>query len=402
MTKVSFHLQAEDGRARCGSLQTPHGIIETPAYVPVATRGSVKTLSISDLQALSVQALITNAYHLHLQPGLDLIRQTGGLHRFMGWDKPLLIDSGGFQVLSLGLAKEKGGGKVSALNHESGKARGSPFSKAGKNQVTVTKDGLEFISYRDGSRHRFTPEKVVRTGLDIGADIIIVLDECTSPFHDYQATREAMERTHQWALTSLESFHKTTDNRQALFGVVQGGAFRDLREESSRFLGGQPFSGFAIGGFLGGSKKEMIEVLTWTIPHLPRLKPRHFLGIGLVEDIFDMVEQGIDLFDCVAPTRLAATGTLLSKERPRFRMRILNQAYKNDRRPIEEGCTCLTCRTHSRAYLQHLFRAKEPLAGHLAAYHNLHFMETLMHQIRRAVQDGQFQTFKKSWMGGKG
>ena len=402
MVRAAFQILAEDGRARSGHILTPHGIIDTPAYIPVATRGAINTLSHSDLRTLSVQALITNAYHLHLQPGIELIREMGGLHRFMGWGTPLLLDSGGFQVLSLGIAKEKGGGKVSALNSESRKTLGSPSPKTGKNQVVITEDGVEFISYRDGTRHFFSPEKVVQTGLDLGADIIMVLDECTSPFHDFQATREAMERTHRWALTSLNSFHNTSSNGQVLFGIVQGGAFRELREESARFLGRQPFSGFAIGGFLGGSKQEMLEVLTWTIPHLPRDKPRHFLGIGLVEDIFEMVAQGIDLFDCVAPTRLAATGTFLCKGTPRFRMRILNEAYKNDPRPIEEHCTCLTCRSHSRAFLRHLFRAKEPLAGYLAAYHNLHFMETLMHQIRRAIQEKNFAVFKKSWMGAQG
>jgi queuine tRNA-ribosyltransferase len=402
MDRFTFQILAEEGQARTGRVGTPHGIIETPAYIPVATRGSVRSLSSADLSNLSIQALITNAYHLHIQPGANLIQQMGGLHRFMNWEKPILIDSGGFQVLSLGIAKEKGGGKISSSFSEEGGRKGRPRSKQGKPLVKVTEAGVEFISYRDGSRHLFTPEQVVKTGRNLGADIIMVLDECTSPFHTYQETRASMERTHRWAGKSLLEFQNHSLNGQALFGIIQGGPFKDLREESARFIAQHPFSGFAIGGFLGSSKREMIQVLQWTIPHLPREKPRHFLGIGLVEDIFEMVSRGIDLFDCVAPTRIAATGTFLAKGNHRFRLRILNEAFKNDPRPIEDDCNCLTCRCHSRAYLRHLFLAKEPLALHLAALHNLHFMESLMVKIRQAIRAGTFESFRMVWLGGEG
>lgn len=401
MNNFSFQILAEDGQARAGRISTPHGIIATPAYVPVATQGSVSSLSGEDLSNLSIQALITNAYHLHLQPGEALIQQMGGLHRFMGWEKPLLIDSGGFQVLSLGIAREKGGGKIASLFSEDRSRKGHLRSHQGKPLVKVTEAGVEFISYRDGSRHLFTPEQVVKIGMDLGADIIMVLDECTSPFHNVQETQEAMERTHRWAIKALSEFQNPSSTGQALFGIIQGGAYQDLREKSARFIGRLPFCGFAIGGFLGSSRDEMIQVLQWTIPHLPPDKPRHFLGIGLVEDIFEMVDRGIDLFDCVVPTRLAASGTFLTKGNPRFRLRILNEAFKEDSRPIEEHCSCLTCRCHSRAYLRHLFLAKKPLAGHLAALHNLHFMESLMTGIRRAIQTGAFESFRKAWFGGK-
>jgi tRNA-guanine transglycosylase len=398
MARFSFQILAEEGRARTGRILTPHGSIETPAYIPVATRGAVKSLSPLDLAGLSIQALITNAYHLHLHPGIDLIHHMGGLHRFMGWEKPLLIDSGGFQVLSLGLAKEKGGGKVSALSSEKGERKRVYGAKPGKSLIRVSEDGVEFISYRDGSRHCFTPEQVVQSGQDLGADIIMVLDECTSPFHNFEETQAAMERTHRWAERSLAKFPNPSSQGQALFGIVQGGAFQELRETSARFLAKHPFNGFAIGGFLGSSKREMIQVLNWTIPHLPRAKPRHFLGIGMVEDIFEMVAQGIDFFDCVAPTRLAATGTFLVKNKPHFRLRILNEAFKNDPRPIAEDCPCPTCRGHSRAFLRHLFLTKEPLAVHLAAVHNLYFMESLMAEIRRTVAQGKFESFKNNWL----
>lgn len=207
-----------------------------------------------------------------------------------------------------------------------------------------------------------------------------------------------MNRTHGWAHRSLSAFHTQRGNGQALFGIVQGGAYQELREESARFIGPLPFDGYAIGGFLGTSREEMIRILDWTLPHLPSEKPRHFLGIGLVEDIFEMVGRGIDLFDCVAPTRLAGTGTFFTRKKNRFRLRILNEAYKEDPRPVEDGCGCYTCLHHSRAYLRHLFAAKEPLAVHLAALHNLHFVESLMREIRRAIRQGTLETLKTEWM----
>jgi queuine tRNA-ribosyltransferase len=402
MTDFSFHILAEEGQARTGRIKTPHGIIATPAYVPVATQGSVRTLSGKDLSTLGIQALITNAYHLHLQPGEALIQEMGGLHGFMGWDKPLQIDSGGFQVLSLGIAREQGGGKIASLFSDDRGRKGHRPSNQGKPLVKVTEQGVEFISYRDGSLHLFTPEQVVRTGQGLGADIIMVLDECTSPIHNYQETQEAMERTHRWAERALLEFQGPSPKGQALWGIIQGGAYQDLREKSARTIARLPFDGFAIGGFLGSSRKEMIQVLQWTVPHLPPDRPRHFLGIGLVEDIFEMVGRGIDLFDCVAPTRMAGTGTFLTKKNRRFRLRILNEAFKNDPRPVEDDCNCQTCRCHSRAYLRHLFLAKEPLARHLAAHHNLHFMESLMTDIRQALGEGTFGLLKKAWVGEEG
>lgn len=401
MEKFSFQIQAEEGMARTGLIQTGHGPIKTPAFVPVATLGAVRSLSSAHFSELGIQVLITNAYHLHLQPGEAVIRQLGGLHRFMGWSGPLLMDSGGFQVFSLGAARERGGSKISRLRPDREERRRARPDQGKPPRVRITEEGVAFISYRDGSTHHFTPEQVVTTGKNLGIDSLMVLDECTSPSHTYEETLESMERTHRWALRSLEEFHRFPSPNLSLFGIVQGGSFQDLREKSAAFIAEQPFQGYAIGGFLGTSPEDLTHILQWTIPPLPSGKPRHFLGIGMVEDIFEMVRHGIDLFDCTAPTLLAVNGTLLTRNNPRFRLHILNHQQKIDDRPVEEDCACYTCRHHSRAYLRHLFFAKEPAGAILATIHNLHFMESLMAEIRRAIAENRFEPLRKTWMGEK-
>jgi queuine tRNA-ribosyltransferase/7-cyano-7-deazaguanine tRNA-ribosyltransferase len=396
---LSFEVLAKEGEARVGKLVTPHGAIKTPSFVAVGTQATVKAVSVEDLRRIGTQVIITNAFHLYLQPGEDLIEKMGGLHRFMSWDGPLMTDSGGFQIFSLGAAKEHGVGKIAPIFPE-GQDRGGHFtSKKRKPLVTIDEDGVEFISYLDGARHRFTPERVIEIGRKLGADMIMVLDECTSPLHDYPYTRTAMGRTHRWALRALEAFHRTSHKNQALFGIVQGGAYPDLREQSATFIADQEFDGYAIGGSLGRSKEDMHRVLEWTIPLLPQGKPRHLLGIGKVEDIFEVVKRGIDLFDCVAPTRLARTGTLLVKEVEGFRIHILNAKFKDDARPIEEGCSCYTCCNYSKAYLRHLFLAKELIAVRLGTIHNLYFLESLMRQIRKAIREKRFRGLSREWVG---
>jgi queuine tRNA-ribosyltransferase len=393
----SFDAIANDGNARAGRLITPHGSIETPSFVPVGTQATVNAMSSEDIRSVKSQVIIANTYHLHLQPGEDVIEKLGGLHGFMDWDGPLMTDSGGFQIFSHGAAKEHSVGKIASVFPEE-QDRGSHLSSTkGKPLVKVEEDGVEFTSYLDGSRHCFTPEKVIEIGRKLGADIMLVLDECTSPLHDYVYTKRAMERTHQWALRSLDMFKRTSDISQALFGIVQGGAYRDLREKSASFIADKDFQGFAIGGSLGRSKNDMYNVLKWTVPFLPNDKPRHLLGIGEIDDIFEIVECGMDLFDCVAPTRMARTGTLFNRSAGRFRIHILNAPFKHDPGPIEKGCDCYTCRNYSRGYLRHLFTARELLAIHLATIHNLHFMETLMCRIRSARREGQFEALKKEW-----
>ena len=397
----SFKLLAKDKAARAGEIVTPHGSIQTPSFIPVGTLATVKGISVDDLRRIGSQVIIANTYHLHLQPGEDLIEKIGGLHQFMGWEGPLITDSGGFQIFSLGAAKEHGVGKIASIFPDEKNHGGHISSKKGKSLVNVDEDGVEFISYRNGTRHRFTPEQVIEIERKLGADMILVLDECTSPLHDYEYTKKAMDRTHRWAIRALEEFKRTSFKSQALFGIVQGGAYQDLRERSAQFISGQDFDGYAIGGSLGKSTEEMHRVLEWTIPPLPQDKPRHLLGIGEIEDIFEVVKRGVDLFDCVLPTRLARTGTLFTKEAERFRIHIRNAQYTNDPRPIEKGCDCYTCCNFSRAYLRYLFMAKELLAIQLASIHNLYFLESLMRRIRTAIKEKRLAELKKEWFSTK-
>lgn len=395
----SFDILATENNARVGKLVTPHGAIHTPSFVPVGTLATVKALSAEDLCKIGSQVIITNAFHLHLRPGEDLIEEMGGLHRFMSWEGPLMTDSGGFQIFSLGSGKEQGVGKIAPIfPREKDRSIGRFRSKKEKPLVSVDEDGVEFISYLDGSRHRSTPEQVIQIERKLGADIILVLDECTSPLHDYDYTKEAMERTHRWAVRAFAEFKRTSETRQALFGIIQGGAYRDLREESARFISEQDFDGYAIGGSLGRSKEEMNQVLEWTVPFLPQNRPRHLLGIGEIDDIFEIVRRGIDLFDCVLPTRMARTGTVLTKETDRFRIHIRNARFKDDPLPIEEECTCYSCCNYSRAYLRHLFLTKDLLGVRLATVHNVHFLESLMHQIRLAIKEGRLSKLRKKWL----
>jgi len=394
----SFEILEQDMKARTGRLLTPHGTIETPSFVAVGTQGVVKAVSVQDLCNIGTQAIITNAFHLHLQPGEDLIERAGGLHRFMGWEGPLMIDSGGFQIFSLGAGKEHGVGKIASIFPGEQDRGGHLSPKKGKPLVRVDDDGAEFVSYLDGSRHRFTPELVVEIGQKLGADIILPLDECTSPLHDYHYTRDAMERTHRWAIRASGEFRRSSDDSQILLGIVQGGAYQDLRQESAAFIGELDFGGYAIGGSLGRSKEEMWQVLEWTIPLLPQDKPRHLLGIGEIADIFQIVTRGIDLFDCVLPTKMAKTGTLFAKEAERFRVHILNARFTDDPRPIDKGCNCHTCSNYSRAYLRHLFMARELLAVRLATIHNLYFLESLMRQIRTAITEKRLSALTREWM----
>jgi len=394
-----FDIAATQGKARLGKISTQRGTIYTPSFVPVGTLAGIGCISADELRELGCQAVITNAYHLHLRPGEELIEHMGGLHQFMDWDGPVISDSGGFQIFSLGAAKQHGGGKIAPVFSPEIEQGGHLRSTKGSPLVRVDEDGVEFISYLDGSRHRFTPEKVMAIDRRLGADILMVLDECTSPFHDYRYTNEAMERTHRWARRSLEAFEHTTLSHQAIIGIVQGGAYRDLRQKSARFIGGLDFDGYAVGGSLGKSKEDMHHVLEWTIPLLPDEKPRHLLGIGEVEDIFAVVRRGIDLFDCVFPTSLAKTGTFLVREGERFRIHIRNARFKKDPMPVENGCQCYTCRNYSRSYLRHLFMAKDPLATRLAAIHNLYFVESLMREIRESIQNRRLTDLEEEWLG---
>lgn len=399
---LTFDIISHDSstRARAGIIHTAHGDIETPNFMAVATQAAVKAVTPDDLEQIGVQLLIANTYHLALRPGAEKIAQLGGLHSFMNWHRPLMTDSGGFQVFSLGAAIRDGVGKIAdifpeedlspkPLSHEERGRRGEVLCK-------IDDDGVTFRSHLDGTLMRLDPEISITIQHQLGADFIVAFDECTSPLDTYEYTRTALARTHRWAERCLEQHRKTKRDYQSLWGIVQGGAYRDLREESARIIGGLPFEGLCIGGSLGKSKKEMHAILDWTIPLLPANKPRHLLGIGELQDIVESVARGIDLFDCASPTRWARNGALLvSKtiaENPEQRLNISNARYAMDPSPIDPECDCYTCQNFSRAYLHHLHRAKELIYYRLATIHNLRFMMRFMQAIRQAIQNGTFST----------
>lgn len=355
-------LEDPDSRGRVGLIHTPHGDVPTPVFCPVGTQATVKALSPRELVELDTPMILANTYHLYLRPGADLIARMGGLHQFMQWERPILTDSGGFQVFSL---------------HELRK---------------LDDNGATFRSHLDGSEHQFTPELVVEVQEQLGSDIAMVLDECADPFdHAYNA--EAMRRTHLWAERCLKA-HTRRD--QALFGIIQGGIFEDLRTESARVLSSLDFPGYAIGGLsVGEPKEDTLRILDHVVPLLPKDKPLYLMGVGSPEDLFECVARGIDVFDCVLPTRLARNGAVFS---PEGRMNLRNARFKEDPRPIQEGCKCYTCRTFSRAYLRHLVMSQEILGLRLNAIHNIHYLLELMRAIRRSLVEDRFSAFREAFL----
>jgi len=403
-SSFSFDVQHRDPEtiARTGNLQTAHGAVLTPAFVGVATRATIKALEPQALVDIGLQIVISNTYHLHLQPGEDIVASLGGLHGFSGWNRPTMTDSGGFQVFSLGASKQHGVGKVASI-FPGDNAPAKPKIRPSKPLVRLTEPGVDFRSVIDGSLHTFTPESVITIERKLGADIILPLDECTSPLHDHAYTKRSMERTHRWAQRGLTAFHllkgdPTFPNpHQVLFGIIQGGAYQDLRLESARVIGEMDFDGFAIGGSLGRSKSDMWDVLDWSIPLLRDEAPRHLLGIGEIEDLFTCVARGIDTFDCAAPTRLARNGSVFLKDAPRHRINLRNARFANEDGPIDPHCDCFTCRTHSRAYLRHLCRSGEFSFYRLATLHNLRFLVRLMAEIRDAIDNARLSELAREW-----
>lgn len=399
MSAIKFSVTAKDGAARRGVLTTPHGKLRTPAFIPVGTQATVKSLDSRDLRDVRAEIVLSNTYHLYLRPGTKLIRELGGIHRFMDWDGPVLTDSGGFQVFSLGWGLEHGVSKISNIFPDEDD-RAKP---AGKSRLMRVGDhGVTFASHLDGSRHELTAESSITAQQDIGADIILAFDECTSPLHDEGYTRQALERTHRWAERSLAAW--TNRKRQALFGIVQGGAYRGLREESARFIDGLGVPGYAIGGSLGRTKRDMHKILEWVNPLLDPGKPRHLLGIGEVEDLFHGVRRGIDLFDCAAPTRMARNGTVLLRPenggtpRNRFRLSVRAAKYRADTLPLDPGCDCPVCAGgYTRAYIRHLFATGEMLGPRLATLHNVRFMTRLMEEIRTAIGQRGLDRLASDW-----
>ena len=352
-----FELENSEGEARAGTFFTPHGPIQTPTFAPVGTQGSVKGVTPAQLQALNTQIILANTYHLYLRPGDELIAELGGLHSFMGWEGPILTDSGGFQVFSLG--------EINDIND----------------------DGVNFQSHIDGSYHHFTPEKAIKIQENLGADIIMCFDECPAPNNrDYNLA--ALKRTHAWA-TRCKSAQTRQD--QALFGIVQGGIFPDLRSESAKFMTDLDFPGNAIGGLSVGEKKsEMLEIIELVNEHLPKNKPRYLMGVGTPLDIVQGVARGIDLFDCVEPTRLARHKAAFTKY---GRINISKKIYQKDDRPIVDACTCYACQNFSRAYIRHLIKSNELLGPILLSIHNLHILIDLSSSLRKSILDGNFMKF---------
>ncbi len=373
---MGFHITFQDvcSRARTGIIRTAHGDILTPAYVIVGTRAEVRTLTAEDLKRTKTQVVIANTYHLRNNPK--------DVHEALGWQGPVMTDSGGFQVFSLGARRGRGGGKIGTLETE--------FPK--QNLVHVRDEGAYFTT--ENGEEFLGPRESMEIQRKLGADIIFAFDECTSPLHDYEYTKKSMIRTHVWANQCLE-IQSLNASRQLLYGIVQGGEFRDLREESARYIGSLPFDGFGIGGSLGRSRNNAFEILDWTIPHLPEEKPRHFLGIGRIEDVFDGVEAGIDTFDCVIPTREARHGRLWVKG---GYFDIIKSANKNDSSPVEADCLCETCRTLTRGDLCERFKAKDPGAGRYASVHNVFFFNALMEKIRIAITENTLAELKKEFL----
>ncbi len=362
----AFTLAKDDpnSRARAGVMHTPHGDIPTPVFAPVGTQATVKAITPRELHELGASLILANTYHLYLRPGADIVERMGGLHRFMAWDGPILTDSGGFQVFSLAHLRR------------------------------VDDDGVTFRSHIDGSEHTFTPEKVIALQEQLGADIIMCFDECAEP-HDRAYNEAAMARTHRWA-ARCRAAHTRPD--QALFGIVQGGAFANLRQESARTLAAMDFPGYAIGGLSVGEPKEVMhKMLDVTVPLLPADKPRYLMGVGSPEDLFECVARGVDMFDCVLPTRVARNGACFT---PTGRLNLRNARFADDPAPIEEGCQCYTCQHFSRAYLRHLVKANEILGLRLATLHNLHFLLNLARRIRASILDGTFVAFKEDFLAG--
>lgn len=352
----TFEILAQQGRARAGVFHTPHGPIPTPVFAPVGTQATVKAVTPAQLDDVGANLVLANTYHLYLRPGDELVSELGGLHRFMNWSAPILTDSGGYQVFSLADSRQ------------------------------VDNDGVTFKSHIDGSTHRFTPEKSIAIQENLGADIIMAFDECAPPY-DRAYNERALERTHNWA-QRCQQVKRRPD--QALFGIVQGGVFPDLRQRSAEFISSLDFPGNAVGGLsVGETKEEMHAMLDIVLPILPVEKPRYLMGVGTPEDLIEGVLRGVDIFDCVLPTRLARHNAVMTRK---GRLNLVNATYARDPGPIDPECTCYTCQNYSRAYLRHLITAREILSATLLSIHNLHMLIKLMQEMRQAILERRIES----------
>ncbi len=359
-----FRVQTTSGKARAGVIETPHGAVDTPAFMPVATQGSVKGVTPKELRELGAGIVLGNTYHLYLRPGIEVIEEMGGLHEFMGWQGPILTDSGGFQAFSLGA------------------------------MAKLTDNEVVFRSHIDGSLHKFTPEVAVTYQERLGVDVMMCLDQCVAADGSEEAVREAMERTHRWAAQCREAWKSET---QALFGIVQGGVSEEMRQESAEFITGLDFPGYAVGGLaVGETKSEMYETVSLTGELLPVDRPRYLMGVGSPEDLVEGVSRGMDMFDCALPTRVARNGALFT---PDGRVNVAVARYRREQGPVQEGCDCVACAGFSMGYISHLFRSKELLGLRLASIHNLRFVQRLMEELRRRILAGDFDEFAEEFLG---
>ncbi len=349
--------------ARLGRIHTPHGIIETPIFMPVGTQATVKAMTPEELKEMNAQIILSNTYHLYMRPGHDLVKEAGGLHKFMNWDRPILTDSGGFQVFSLGDLRK------------------------------ITEEGVEFRSHIDGSKHFISPEKAIQIETDLGADIIMAFDECAPYPASRDYVKNSLERTSRWAERCKEAHHNTEN--QALFGIVQGGMYKDLREQSAKEITELDFPGYAVGGLSVGEPKDlMYEVLEYTTPLLPEDKPRYLMGVGSPDALIEGAIRGIDMFDCVLPTRIARNGTAMTSQ---GKVVVRNAKYSRDFTPIDPECDCYACKNYTKAYIRHLVKANEILASRLITTHNLHFLLKLMENVRQAIREDRLLDFRQEF-----
>ena len=359
---ITYEQQAECDGARAGILRTPHGTFKTPMFMPVGTQATVKTLTPEELYDMGAQVILSNTYHLFLRPGHDLVQEAGGLHKFMNWKQAILTDSGGFQVFSLGQMRK------------------------------ITEEGVTFRSHLDGSKKFLSPEVSMDIQMALDSDIAMAFDECIPYPSDYEYTQMSTERTSRWAARCLDHHHSDT---QGLFGIVQGGMYKDLRKQSCQDLVDMDFDGYGIGGLsVGESKDIMYDILEHTTPYLPKHKARYLMGVGTPDCLLEGVARGVDVFDCVFPTRVARNGMAMTHT---GRLTVRNAKYAHDFHPIEEGCQCYTCRNYSRAYIRHLFKAEELLAYRLVSIHNLYFLLQFMRDMRQSIFDGTFREFRKDF-----
>ena len=373
-----------------GLLETSHGVVETPCLAPVATQAVVKTLTSEEVGQTKSQVLIANTFHLYLKPGEAIVKSAGGLHKFMNWPRPLMTDSGGFQVFSLGFGRDFGTGKI--LKHNTNpriyaNAANRQTISVGQQPrlLKITDEGVFFTSPLDGRKIFLGPKESIKIQESLGADIIFAFDECTSPMADYDYTKKSLSKTHRWAVQCLKVKNSKLKT-QSLFGIVQGGKFKDLRKESAQFIGSLPFDGFGIGGEFGDNKKIMVEMINWVIKELPEEKPRHLLGVGRLEDIAKIIKAGVDTFDCVAPTRFARHGAVFTSE---GKLDFAKMKFLKDKSPLDKKCFCFACQNYRRNYISHLFRAGEITALKLLTFHNLYFFNNEIAKIREKIKKGQ-------------